>query len=221
MSRMLVALALLILAIAVVLAALIISGSDIEVPVLSDLIATSTTEAGTDGSEADLDPTAVVVVEPISTSTPESDIPATVVTQSTQVPTPDSTTSPQQSEPVAFTSEPVQITNIETGAFDPSWNPTGENIAFLQWKSEGPCANRCADIGVVEPDGSNQGVLATGPGPAGDIGIGGHIAWVGDANLLLTNERNVFHEYMAIDATQAPFTRTAFDGDDAAFTKVL
>jgi hypothetical protein len=136
MSRVLVALALLILAIAVVVAALIISGSDIEVPVLSDLIATSTPESGADGSEANPDSTATVVVEPISTSTPATEIPATAVTQPTQTSTPDSTAAPQQSESVAFTSEPVQITNIATGAFDPSWNPTGENIAFLQWKAE-------------------------------------------------------------------------------------
>lgn len=211
MSKLVLALAIIVLAIAIVFAALLLTDSDTEIPILSDLLGTATPETGDSGSDTP-DATQIAV------QTPTSQPSATTTSPTAVVPT---TQPAGPANAVEFASDPVRITDISTGAFDPAWNPTGESVAYLLWKSEGPCANRCADIGVVDPDGENQGVLATGPGPAGDIGIGGHIAWVGQTNVLLTNERNVFHEYMAIDATQAPFSRTAFDGEDAAFTKLL
>ena len=44
---------------------------------------------------------------------------------------------------------------------------------------------------------------------------------MGDTGVLMTNERVTFHEYMAFDTGEAPFTRTARDGNDAAFTRKL
>jgi len=211
MSRFILAIALIVLAGAIVFAALLFSDSDTEIPVLSSLLATETPD--TDGQ---VEPTSTERITAESTSEPR----LTPTVPSVTIP-PTSLPEPDNQSDAPYLSDPIRITDVATGAFDPAWNPSGASIAFLKWQATGPCANRCADIGVVSPDGSNQGILADGPGPSGDIGIGGHIEWLGTSNLLLTNERNVFHEYMAIDSTMAPFSRTVFDGSDDAFTKIL
>jgi hypothetical protein len=75
------------------------------------------------------------------------------------------------------------------------------------------------DIAAVNPDGTGQRVLATGPNR--DIGLAGELSWVGKTGLLMTNERISSHSYMTFDTGKAPFNRTASDGNDAAFTRGL
>ena len=71
----------------------------------------------------------------------------------------------------------------------------------------------------MNPDGTNQRVLATGPNR--DIGLAGELSWVGKTGLLMTNERISGHSYMTFDTAKAPFNRTVSDGNDAAFTRSL
>ena len=245
MSRILLVITIILLAIVIVLATLLFGDTDVEVPVLSDLLATSTPQVVTASlteTPAAIMPTATSVVVaaakpteiPVGPTPTVSPVvvmtvqPTETPVANTPVPTsiPPATAIPPTSQPSTGTitglmPDAQQVTNVTSGAFDPSWNPTGTNIAYLQWQSEGPCANRCSDIGLVNPDGTDQRILATGPGPAIDVGIGAFISWLGESNLLLTNERNHYHEYMTIDSTQAPFSRTVLNGDDEAFTRIM
>jgi len=100
---------------------------------------------------------------------------------------------------------------------DPSWDPRGGTIAFMTTKPG--ATQRPWDIGAVNPDGSNQRVLATGPNR--DIGIGGELSWVGKTGLLMSNERIGIHSYTTFDTSKAPFNRVNTGSNDAAFTRSL
>jgi hypothetical protein len=111
----------------------------------------------------------------------------------------------------------TQIT-FDTGhELDPQWDPASETIAFQTDRS--PAGTSVRNIGSVQADGSGEGNMAVGPNSG--FGVGGPMSWVGTTGLLMVNERVVFHEYMTFDTSQAPFTRTATDGDDEAFTREL
>ena len=112
---------------------------------------------------------------------------------------------------------PRRLTTDLGADLDPAWDPRGGAIAFRT--SKPGATARSYDIGAVAPDGTDEQVLATGPNR--DFGIGGELSWVGETGLLMTNERVMYHEYMAFDSGVAPFTRSASDGDDGAFARKL
>lgn len=134
-----------------------------------------------------------------------------VVSESVEISTPE----PVQQVGTGYTGI-RRITLNQGDDQDPAWDPRGRVIAYMKTKNG---SERPYDIGGVNPDSTNERVLATGPNQ--DIGIGGELAWVGSTGRLATNERITFHEYMTFNYNNAPFTRTAKDGDDDAFTRLL
>ena len=119
--------------------------------------------------------------------------------------------------PVAEFATPRQLTTDPGADLDPAWDPRGGAIAYMT--SKPGATERPFDIGAVSGDGTNVRFIASGPNR--DIGIGGTLTWVGQTGLLMTNERISVHEYMTFDSTKAPFTRTASNGNDAAFVSKL
>jgi hypothetical protein len=114
-----------------------------------------------------------------------------------------------------------QVTFSQANDLGPKWDPASDTIAFATDRDPAvPTSTEPVfNIGYVQADGSGEGNMAVGPNSP--YGIGGPMFWVGSTGQLLVNERVVFHEYMTFDASQAPFTRTSNDGDDAAFTRKL
>ncbi len=110
----------------------------------------------------------------------------------------------------------IRLTFDQGNEFLPVWDPNGEIIAFSTDRSPGDWR----DIGGVHPDGTGEGLLATGLQSAFGLGPG-PFSWVGSTGRLVTNETISLHEYLEFDVSQAPFTRNAANGSDAAFTPVL
>ncbi|MBQ11602.1 MAG: hypothetical protein CMJ45_08635 [Planctomyces sp.] len=160
-----------------------------------------------DSTVTEATPTPVVEPEPKNPADPST--PDSTVSRATPVPV----VEPEPEAPAV----PRQITTSPGDELDPAWDPRGGTIAYMTTKP-GATA-RPHDIAAVNPDGTNQRVLATGPNR--DIGLSGELFWVGETGLLMTNERISGHSYMTFDTAKAPFNRTASNGDDAAFTRSL
>ncbi len=118
-------------------------------------------------------------------------------------------------DPPAAPTTAVRLTNNGFDEISPKWHPTNGKIAFLRKNGSGnynPCS--------INADGTADTTLVTGlvQPPYGYTTL---ISWLGNTNWLLCVETNNFHELMAFDTLQAPFTRTVADGNDAAFTRKL
>ena len=110
----------------------------------------------------------------------------------------------------------IQLTTSPNQETQPAWDPGSNTIIYMQ--SVG-ASNVPFNLYQVQSDGFGEGPFATGP--ATPWGVANAPAWVGTTGLALTEERNVFHEYLTFDSAQAPFVRTANDGSDAAFTRKI
>lgn len=110
----------------------------------------------------------------------------------------------------------IRLTFDPGNDYLPVWDPRGDIIAFSTDRTPGDWR----DIGMVNADGSGEGLLATGP--QSPFGLGpGPFSWVGSTGHLIVNETVSLHEYLAFDVSRAPYTRTAFNGNDPAFTLKL
>ncbi len=98
----------------------------------------------------------------------------------------------------------------------PVWDPRGGLIAFTTDREPGDWQ----DLGGVNPDGSDERLLATGPQtPFGLASVS--LGWAGSTGDLITNETVSLHEYLAFDVSQSPFDRTSPNGEDQAFSPKL
>lgn len=112
----------------------------------------------------------------------------------------------------------TRLTNNSVQEVAPSWNPAGDTIVYMR-SAASSGSGVPYNLYQVQADGTGEGPFATGP--ASPWGVANTPSWLGATGLLLTEERNTYHEYMSFDSSKAPFTRTLTDGDDAAFTRVL
>lgn len=110
----------------------------------------------------------------------------------------------------------IRLTFDPGNDYGPVWDPRGEIIAFSTDRTPGDWR----DIGGINADGSGEALLATGPQTPFGLGPGPY-SWVGATGQLVVNETVSGHEYLSFDVSMAPFTRTAFNGSDAAFTPKL
>jgi len=110
----------------------------------------------------------------------------------------------------------VRLTFDQGNEYVPIWDPRGDLIAFSTDRNPGDWR----DIGGVDADGSSERLLASGP--QSPFGIApGDFSWIGDTGIMSTGETVSLHEYLTFDVSKAPFTRTAFNGADAAFGVAL
>ncbi len=97
---------------------------------------------------------------------------------------------------------------------DPYWDPSGNTIAYAKPQPGGK------DIYMVQADGSGEGPMAILPKTGS--GVAFPMSWVGSTGLLAVEERIGTREYMTFNSRgTVPFTRTATDGSDAQFTRLL
>ena len=110
----------------------------------------------------------------------------------------------------------IRLTFDQGNEYVPVWDPRGEIIAFSTDRNPGDWR----DIGGVNADGSNERLLASGPQSPFGIATG-DFSWIGESGFMTTGETVSFHEYLSFDVSKAPFTRTAINGADAAFSVLL
>lgn len=111
---------------------------------------------------------------------------------------------------------PMKLTTNPGQDIHPTWDPDSETIVYMR-SAAGSGSGVPYNLYQVQADGTGEGPFATGPGSP--WGVGQWPAWLGDR--VLTEERNVFHEYLSFTAASAPFNRVISDGSDAAFTREL
>lgn len=112
----------------------------------------------------------------------------------------------------------VQLTSNSVQETAPAWSPAGNTIVYMR-SAAASGSGVPFNLYQVQSDGTGEGALATGPGSP--WGIGNTPSWLGSTGLLLTEERNTYHEYFSFNTALAPFARTLLDGNDAAFTRIL
>ena len=112
----------------------------------------------------------------------------------------------------------IRLTNNPNQDTAPAWDPASDRIIYMRSAASGG-AGVPFNLYQVTPGGSGESVFATGPG--NPWGIGNNPAWVGSTGLALTEERNVFHEYLSINSASAPYNRTANDGSQGPVTLEL
>ena len=111
---------------------------------------------------------------------------------------------------------PVRITFDSNDEQTPVWHPADNRIAFATNRTAGDYN----DLGMVNADGTDERLIASGPqSPFGIAPFG--ISWVGDTDFLMTTESVFLHEYLSFDTTVAPYTRSDRDGDDGGFRRRL
>ena len=110
---------------------------------------------------------------------------------------------------------PIRITSSQLNDFGPVWHPGSGTIAYV--KEDGASKWQ---IGGVQSNGTNEQTLGTGPG-SGYYGYSFALSWVGSTSEILTHERWVYHETLALNTNLAPFNRVISDGTDAANTRKL
>jgi Tol biopolymer transport system component len=123
--------------------------------------------------------------------------------------------------PGALAQAPTKLTANLGQDTAPAWDPAGETIVYMRSKNPPPGGGVPFDIYRVQSNGTGEGALAVGP--SNPWGVANSLSWVGTTRILLTEERNIFHEYMAVNSASPliPFTRTVNDGNDAVFTRKL
>jgi serine/threonine protein kinase/Tol biopolymer transport system component len=109
--------------------------------------------------------------------------------------------------------EPIQLTNIEAGACQPSWSPDGQQLVFTS-----PCGNRTefyetsyssqSTLYVINSDGSGLKQLISEPGPDFDP------AWSPDgARIAFTSMRNGFRQIYVLDVESLAVTMLTDTGE--------
>lgn len=87
-------------------------------------------------------------------------------------------------------------------------------------RPKGTVGNVPRDLYAADAVAGAQSVMAIQPSNCG-FGIASAPEWHGPTGNVFLEERCSFHEYMAFNPALAPFTRCAFNGNDAAFTRKL
>jgi hypothetical protein len=119
---------------------------------------------------------------------------------------------------LATAAVPVRLTLNPHQDTTPAWDPRGETIVYMRTASPSG-SNVPYNLYQVQAGTPGESVFATGP--TDGYGLANNPGWIGSSGFLGLEERCVYHEYMKFDASKAPFTRTAYDGSDAAFTRLL
>jgi hypothetical protein len=100
----------------------------------------------------------------------------------------------------------------------PAWDPRGETIVYMR-AGAASWAGITYNLYQVQAGTPGESVFAMGL--VEGYGLANNPAWIGSTGFLGVEERSMVHEYMKFDASKAPFTRTIYDGNDAAFTRLL
>jgi len=119
-----------------------------------------------------------------------------------------------------FMSFPPVPTRITTNQLDdtlPAWHPSQDLIVFRTDRA--PYAG-APNLGAVEPDGSNERLMASGPNN-GAKGLVTTLCWLPANGNVMVEEQRGRYEFLEFDVTQDGFRRTVLDGGDAAFTRKL
>lgn len=95
----------------------------------------------------------------------------------------------------------------------PAWDPASETIAYLRSKST---SGQPRDLYKVQADGTGEGPMATGLNSG--LGLAASPSWYGTSGSIGIYEQVNFHEYLLFNSALAPFSRTATDGADSAFS---
>ena len=115
----------------------------------------------------------------------------------------------------------TQLTSSTANETQCAWDPAGNTLAYVTNVRGISSVN---DIGAVQADGSNEGLMLIGR--ATPFGVGNSPSWVGSTGMMMVEERVFFHEYLAFNTAghvppAAAFNRTTQDGNDAACTRKL
>jgi hypothetical protein len=113
---------------------------------------------------------------------------------------------------------PVRLTMNKGQDTIAAWDPRGETIVYMR-SAATTGSGVPYNLYQVQADTPGESVFATGP--TSGFGLANNPAWIGSTGYMGIEERCVYHEYLKFDASKAPFTRTAYDGNDAAFTRLL
>jgi hypothetical protein len=100
----------------------------------------------------------------------------------------------------------------------PAWDPRGNTIVYMR-SAASSGSGVPYNLYQVQAGTPGESVFATGP--TDGFGLANNPGWIGSTGFLGLEERCVYHEYLKFDASKAPFTRTAYDGSDTAFTRLL
>ncbi|MEE9294475.1 MAG: DUF4215 domain-containing protein, partial [Phycisphaerae bacterium] len=88
-----------------------------------------------------------------------------------------------------------RITLDANNETQPTWDPRNETIAFVTDRP--PALANGRNIGAVQADGTNEGLVVTGQNTG--FGIGDSPSWVGSTGLLMMNVRNSQFIYMTFN----------------------
>lgn len=97
----------------------------------------------------------------------------------------------------------------------PAWEPGSRRIAYRIGGSQASGGS----LGFVQSDGSVERTAAVGP--SNPLGFITSPSWIGESGSLMLAEKVNISEYLAFDASQAPFVRSLPNGNDEAFTVKL
>lgn len=123
-------------------------------------------------------------------------------------------------EVAAICDPPVRLTTDPRLDLEPAWDPRPGGTTIVFTRPKGTVGNVPRDLYAVDAVTGVESTMATQPFSCG-FGIASAPEWHAPTGLIYLEERCAFHEYMTFNPSFAPFSRSAGDGNDAAFRRKL